>query len=213
MDDRKWWTVSDKSSRPNGTKRGRGPWRLPVLKNGPLCLAVYGGRDLAGLSSTDSHRGWTRQGGEGWNPWKLAPILAHAVDFFCLLRFLPSLPCFRSFCPLLFPAGQWQHLSRRFATLTSDPSQWPGISWQQRCGHRIALTLLTPVLAYPAWLADQPTGQNVAFRIYSQPVDRRDLNKISACADKEVCRGANPPSLVAQKKTRRTIYSYSSVIP
>jgi hypothetical protein len=24
MDDRKWWTVSDKSSRPNGTKRGRG---------------------------------------------------------------------------------------------------------------------------------------------------------------------------------------------
>lgn len=27
-----------------------------MLKNGPLCLAVYGGRDLAGLSSTDSHR-------------------------------------------------------------------------------------------------------------------------------------------------------------
>lgn len=27
---------------------------LLVLKNGPLCLAVYGGRDLAGLPSADS---------------------------------------------------------------------------------------------------------------------------------------------------------------
>lgn len=27
-----------------------------MLKNGPLCLAVYGGRDLAGLPSPDSHR-------------------------------------------------------------------------------------------------------------------------------------------------------------
>lgn len=41
-----------------GTKRGEGGSRwLPDLKNGPLCLAVYGGRDLAGLPSTDSHRG------------------------------------------------------------------------------------------------------------------------------------------------------------
>lgn len=39
-----------------GTERGEGgPRRLPLLKNGPLCLAVYGGRDLAGLPSTDSH--------------------------------------------------------------------------------------------------------------------------------------------------------------
>lgn len=30
---------------------------LLVLKNGPLCLAVYGGRDLAGLPSADSHQG------------------------------------------------------------------------------------------------------------------------------------------------------------
>lgn len=30
---------------------------LLLLKNGPLCLAVYGGRDLAGLPSADSHQG------------------------------------------------------------------------------------------------------------------------------------------------------------
>jgi len=60
-----------------GTERGEGgPRRLPLLKNGPLCLAVYGGRDLAGLPSTDSHRGVNRRGGEAWNPWKLAPIPA-----------------------------------------------------------------------------------------------------------------------------------------
>lgn len=48
-----------------GTERGEGgPRRLPLLKNGPLCLAVYGGRDLAGLPSTDSHRGANRRGGE-----------------------------------------------------------------------------------------------------------------------------------------------------
>lgn len=47
-----------------GTERGEGgPWRLPLLKNGPLCLAVYGGRDLAGLPSTDSHRGANGRGG------------------------------------------------------------------------------------------------------------------------------------------------------
>jgi len=56
MDDRKRWTVSDKGGRRNGTGReGAAAQRLPVLKNGPLCLAVYGGRDLAGLPSTDSH--------------------------------------------------------------------------------------------------------------------------------------------------------------
>lgn len=58
-----------------GTKRGEGgPRRLPLLKNGPLCLAVYGGRDLVGLPSTDSHRGVNGRGGKAWNPWKLAPI-------------------------------------------------------------------------------------------------------------------------------------------
>lgn len=54
MDDRKWWTEADKGSgRSPGPRSEQGVGRL--LKNGPLCLAVYGGRDLAGLPSPDSH--------------------------------------------------------------------------------------------------------------------------------------------------------------
>lgn len=54
MDDREWWTEADKGSGQVGfLQKGGG---LLVLKNGPLCLAVYGGRDLAGLPSADSHR-------------------------------------------------------------------------------------------------------------------------------------------------------------
>lgn len=82
-----------------------------LLKNGPLCLAVYGGRDLAGLPSTDSHyarRVEKNGGGKGVKPpesrGKLAPTRARS-------RLLPSSVFPRSFCAssvlsagkLLFP--------------------------------------------------------------------------------------------------------------
>lgn len=143
-----------------GTKRGEGdPRRLPVLKNGPLCLAVYGGRDLAGLPSTDSHRGWTGKGVDARNPVENSHQYPSVVDFFRLPCFLPiSCP----FCPLLLLAPHGNTFRGDSVRLRDDPSQWSGISWQQRCGHRIALTPLTPTLAYPAWLSGQPAVRSVS---------------------------------------------------
>lgn len=47
-----------------------------MLKNGPLCLAVYGGRDLAGLPSADSHRPVGEEGGGGIRETLLSLIRA-----------------------------------------------------------------------------------------------------------------------------------------
>ena len=58
MDGGKRWTESDKNrgrSREFSVESGMGSYQ--GLKNRPLCLAVYSGRDLTGLPSTDSHWG------------------------------------------------------------------------------------------------------------------------------------------------------------
>lgn len=47
-----------------------------MLKNGPLCLAVYGGRDLAGLPSADSHRPVGEEGDSGIRETLLSLIRA-----------------------------------------------------------------------------------------------------------------------------------------
>lgn len=102
--------------------RARG---LLVLKNGPLCLAVYGGRDLAGLPSADSHRGCRPAEGRG-------TLLVESVRLSPLAN-TPWFPTFLlfSFHPLLRRHVPWvAHTFQRrgIATLTSDPLQWPDIS-------------------------------------------------------------------------------------
>lgn len=47
-----------------------------MLKNGPLCLVVYGGRDLAGLPSADSHRPVGEEGDSGIRETLLSLIRA-----------------------------------------------------------------------------------------------------------------------------------------
>ncbi|KAG7188489.1 hypothetical protein KM043_008124 [Ampulex compressa] len=66
------WMIASGGQRPIRVS-ARSTRGFLLLKNGPLCLAVYGGRDLAGLPSTDSPPwegvvGPEEGGGGAWNP-------------------------------------------------------------------------------------------------------------------------------------------------
>ena len=76
--------VVSKGSLGFGTGRRCDRRGLLLLKNGPLCLAVYGGRDLAGLPSADSHRGCRPSS----NIEKGAAVLASGIreSLFSLIR-------------------------------------------------------------------------------------------------------------------------------
>lgn len=75
-----------------------------MLKNGPLCLAVYGGRDLAGLPSADSHRPVGEEGDSGIRETLLSLIRA-------VSRARPFTPS--SFLPFFSPSSVPRHTFHR----------------------------------------------------------------------------------------------------
>ncbi|KAK1122266.1 hypothetical protein K0M31_009489 [Melipona bicolor] len=78
--------VASRSARVWDRTAVRSEGVVPLLKNGPLCLAVYGGRDLAGLPSADSHH--TRVSTELQHIEKGAAVLASGIreSLFSLIR-------------------------------------------------------------------------------------------------------------------------------